>query len=118
LWVDSERRVVRSFPSLSGTFRNCAGGATPWGSWLSAEECTYMPGPPDPMVHDKRPDVSRRHGYIYEVDSRAEGLVDPVPIVAMGRFYHEAVAVDPSTGFVYLTEDRDDGLLYRYRPPW
>jgi len=42
--------------------------------------------------------------------------VDPVPIKAMGRFYHEAVAVDPGTGFAYLTEDRDDGLLYRYRP--
>jgi secreted PhoX family phosphatase len=53
---------------------------------------------------------------MFEVDARAEGLVDPVPIKAMGRFYHEAVAVDPATGFVYLTEDRTDGLLYRYRP--
>jgi secreted PhoX family phosphatase len=53
---------------------------------------------------------------VFEVDARAEGLVDAVPIKAMGRFYHEAVAVDPATGFVYLTEDRTDGLLYRYRP--
>jgi len=50
------------------------------------------------------------------VDSRSEGLVDPVPLKAMGRFRHEAVAVDPLTGFAYLTEDRDDGLLYRFRP--
>jgi secreted PhoX family phosphatase len=116
LWVDADRRLLRSFPSLAGTFRNCAGGPTPWGSWLSAEECTYMPGPLDPVVHDLRPDVSERHGYIFEVDARAEGLANATPIKAMGRFYHEAVAVDPGTGFVYLTEDRTDGLLYRYRP--
>ncbi len=116
LWVDSERRLVRSFPSLSGTFRNCAGGVTPWGSWLSAEECVYLPGATDPANHDLRPDVKARHGYVFEVDARAEGLVEPTPIRAMGRFYHEAVAVDPATGFVYLTEDRADGLLYRFRP--
>lgn len=116
LWVDGDRNLLRAFPSLAGTFRNCAGGPTPWGSWLSAEECTYLPGPLDPVVHDRRPDVAERHGYVFEVDARAEGLVDAVPIKAMGRFYHEAVAVDPATGFVYLTEDRADGLLYRYRP--
>jgi len=116
LWVDGDRRLVRSFPSLAGTFRNCAGGATPWGSWLSAEECTYMPGPRESASADQRPDVRERHGYIFEVDSRAEGPVDPVPIRAMGRFCHEAAAVDPVTGFAYLTEDRSDGLLYRYRP--
>jgi len=116
LWVDGDRNLVRSFPSLAGTFRNCAGGPTPWGSWLSAEECVYMPGPLDTRMHDPRPDVAERHGYMFEVDARAEGLVDPVPIKAMGRFYHEAVAVDPATGYVYLTEDRTDGLLYRFRP--
>jgi hypothetical protein len=116
LWVDSERRLVRSFPSLSGTFRNCAGGVTPWGSWLSCEECTFMPGPLDPHSHDQTPAVSERHGYVFEVDARAERLVEPTPIKAMGRFYHEAAVVDPATGFVYLSEDRGDGLLYRYRP--
>jgi hypothetical protein len=116
LWVDADRRLVRSFVSLAGTARNCAGGPTPWGSWLSAEECTYMPGPADARVHDRRPDVSQRHGYVFEVDARAESPVEPIPIKAMGRFYHEAVAVDPATGFAYLTEDRTDGLLYRFRP--
>jgi len=116
LWVDGERNLVRSFPSLSGTFRNCAGGPTPWGSWLSAEECVYMPGAPDDRINDLNPGASERHGYLFEVDARAEGLVDPVPIKAMGRFYHEAVAVDPLTGTVYMTEDRPDGLLYRYQP--
>ena len=116
LWVDGERNLVRSFPSLAGTFRNCAGGATPWGSWLSAEECVYLPGPRDPRVDDRRPEAAERHGYVFEVDARAEALVDPVPIRAMGRFYHEALAVDPASGTVYLTEDRPDGLLYRYRP--
>ena len=116
LWVDADRNLVRAFPSLSGTFRNCAGGPTPWGSWLSAEECTWMPGERDARIHDRRPDVAERHGYVFEVDARAEGLVEPLPIKAMGRFYHEAAAVDSATGFAYLTEDLPDGLLYRYRP--
>jgi secreted PhoX family phosphatase len=75
-----------------------------------------MPGAPDPHNADRTPQVSKPHGYVFEVASSAESLVEPVPIRAMGRFYHEAVAVDPLTGFCYLTEDRDDGLLYRYRP--
>jgi secreted PhoX family phosphatase len=116
LWVDAERNLVRSFASLSGTWRNCAGGPTPWGSWLTCEECVYMPGGWHAEYPDRIAEADRRHGYVFEVDARAESLVDPVPIRGMGRFYHEAVAVDPATGFVYLTEDRDDGLLYRYRP--
>lgn len=116
LWVDSERNLVKSFPSLSGTLRNCAGGATPWNTWLSAEETTYIPGAKDAQNADFDPDVDQRHGYVFEVDALAEGLAEPIPIRAMGRFRHEAVAVDPVTGYAYLTEDRDDGLLYRYRP--
>ena len=115
LWVDRNRRLTRSFASLSGTFRNCAGGVTPWGSWLTCEECTYVPGPLSPTNADQRPDVERRHGYVFEVPASATDLADPVPIAGMGRFYHEAVAVDAATGFVYQSEDRDDGLLYRYR---
>ena len=116
LWVDAERRLERSFVSLAGTYRNCAGGPTPWGTWLTCEECVYLPGDWSATNGDLRPDVTKRHGYVFEVDSRAEEPVDPVPILGMGRFYHEAVAVDPRTGFVYMSEDRDDGLLYRFRP--
>jgi secreted PhoX family phosphatase len=116
LWVDPERRLVRSFASLSGTLRNCAGGRTPWGSWLSAEETVFAPGPGDPLDAGLDPGVSKAHGYLFEVDSRSEGLVDPVPLKSMGRFRHEAVAVDPETGFAYLSEDLEDGLLYRFRP--
>lgn len=118
LWVDRDRNLVRSFASLSGTSRNCGGGETPWGSWLTGEEAVYMPLVPgaNPANADLDEGVERPHGYVFEVDSRAEGLVDPVPLVAMGRFRHEAIAVDPETGYAYLTEDRDDGLLYRFRP--
>lgn len=116
LWVDRDRDLVKSFPSLSGTLHNCAGGATPWGSWLSAEESTLIPGGRDRTNADMDPGVGERHGYIFEVDASSDDLVDPVPLKAMGRFRHEAVAVDPQTGFAYLTEDRDDGLLYRFRP--
>lgn len=116
LWVRPDRTVERSFVSLAGTCRNCAGGPTPWGTWLTCEECTYLPGDWSETNADLRPDVTKRHGYVFEVDARAEEPVEPVPIPAMGRFYHEAAAVDPRTGFVYLSEDREDGLLYRFRP--
>ena len=116
LWVDADRNLVKSFASLSGTGRNCAGGPTPWNSYLTCEECTHMPGEKDPVNHDRTPLVSERHGYVFEVDAHATSLVEPTPIKAMGRFYHEAVAVDPETANVYLSEDRSDGLLYRYRP--
>lgn len=82
----------RDFVSLNGTIVNCAGGQTPWGSWLSCEETTETRG-------------DMPHGYVFDVASASDSMVDPVPLKALGRFAHEAVAVDPHTGIVYETED-------------
>lgn len=99
--------TVRQFMSLAGTSTNCCGGMTPWGSWLTCEETEETPA---------NADVMKEHGYIFEVPANAEGLVQAVPLKAMGRFDHEAVCVDPRTGILYQTEDQGDGLFYRFIP--
>lgn len=103
-------KIEKQWLSLAGTARNCAGGPTPWNSWLTCEETMMKTG-----AHEGQ--IERDHGYVFEVPaSEKVGLCDPLPIKGMGRFNHEAVAVDPRTGIVYLTEDRGDSLIYRYIP--
>ncbi|MEL6143005.1 MAG: alkaline phosphatase PhoX, partial [Bacteroidota bacterium] len=100
-------KVEQQFLSLAGTYRNCAGGVTPWGTWLSCEEDITVKGGY----------AEKDHGFVFEVPASAKiEIAPPKPIEAMGRFNHEAVAVDPTTGIVYQTEDAGDGLLYRYIP--
>ena len=100
------QHVENQFVSLTGTIRNCSGGITPWGTWLTCEESVDTPNGI----------ISKEHGYIFEVPANAEQLIPAKPLKAMGRFNHEAACVDPNTGIVYLTEDRGDSLFYRFIP--
>ena len=94
-----EGSLIETSDSLSGTIRNCAGGPTPWDSWMTCEETTVFVGQP--------------HGYVFDVPS--DGFSDATPIRDMGRFSHEALAVDPITGYIYETEDAGSSSgLYRY----
>ncbi len=102
----SRRRRVSRWLSLAGTASNCAGGPTPWGSWISCEETQESVGTA----------AGKPHGFAFEVTSASRGLTRPAPIRAMGRFKHEAAAVDPATGVVYQTEDSTDSLFYRFLP--
>ncbi|MBT8136029.1 MAG: PhoX family protein [Gammaproteobacteria bacterium] len=100
------KKLEEDYLVLTGTAGNCAGGPTPWGSWLSCEESAVTP----------KDGAGKTHGWVFEVPASATGLVDPVPLKAMGRFAHEATAVDPASGIVYLTEDNRTGLFYRFMP--
>jgi len=107
LVYDLRKRALETHHlSLAGTSTNCAGGVTPWGSWLSCEETTQGKGV----------EAGKDHGWVFEVPSRTRGLVDPTPLAGLGRFRHEAAAVDPATGVIYLTEDMAEGLFYRFLP--
>ena len=98
-------RFGASWASLAGTLRNCAGGPTPWKSWISCEETTDGPG---------NGFLQREHGFCFEVPAR--GTASAVPLRAMGRFSHEAIAFEWSGRAAYLTEDAHRAGLYRFLP--
>ncbi|OLT16078.1 Tat pathway signal sequence domain protein [Actinomadura sp. CNU-125] len=108
--VDGAYRVREERVAIAGTAVNCAGGPTPWRSWLTCEE-----------TEDKAGDngYTKDHGFVFEVDPYQHGRTAPEPLTALGRFQHEAVAVDPRDGTLYETEDafnRPFGLFYRFLP--
>lgn len=117
LVIDPEtRELKRDFVSLSGSLHNCAGGPTPWGSWITCEETVLGKRRFRDMRMRERGGFAQDHGYCFEVSASLDAPVDPVPLKAMGRFVHEAVAVDPETGIVYETEDRGSAGFYRFIP--
>lgn len=102
-FVDRVPVLMSDFVTLNGTIVNCAGGTTPWGSWISCEETV-----------ETREGV--KHGYSFEIPSSANGPVVPIPYKEMGRFSHEALVVDPARGYVYETEDNGPSGFYRFIP--
>ncbi|MEU9179038.1 alkaline phosphatase PhoX [Streptomyces sp. NPDC048550] len=108
--LDPSGSVTAERVALAGTAVNCAGGRTPWNTWLSCEETEDRAGTSG---------YTEDHGYVFEVDPADPRRSGAVPLTAMGRFAHEAVAVDPYRGTVYETEDafiEPFGLFYRFLP--
>lgn len=105
----------RAWPSLSGTLQNCAGGVTPWGTWLSCEEYVHEGNRGRDSQARNLARVRKEHGFVFEVDPA--GARDPEPLVGLGQFRHEAAAVYARTGEVLLTEDREPlAGFYRFVP--
>ncbi|MFJ1748398.1 alkaline phosphatase PhoX [Streptomyces sp. NPDC088116] len=110
LELDARNNVLAEHVAIAGTAVNCAGGPTPWGTWLTCEETEDRAGTNG---------YTKDHGFIFEVDGADPRRTGAVPLTAMGRFQHEAIAIDPGNGTVYETEDAFDkpfGLFYRFLP--
>ncbi|MGA5196648.1 alkaline phosphatase PhoX [Streptomyces exfoliatus] len=110
LTLDGRNNVLDERVGIAGTAVNCAGGPTPWGTWLTCEETEDKAGTNG---------YAKDHGFIFEVDGADPHRTGAVPLTAMGRFQHEAIAVDPANGIVYETEDafqQPFGLFYRFLP--
>jgi len=107
IWLDDKLQVIKQHLSLTGTILNCGGGKTPWNTWISSEEVSKGFGGGWNM--------GKRHGYNFEVDP-LKPLQQAVPLKAMGRFRHEAVAIDEDSGIVYQTQDSTKGCFYRFIP--
>lgn len=130
--VNGNEAMMVDFSSVEGTWVNCFGSVTPWGTPLSAEELYFddtadWNAPGTGIVEDLADYLANeigtdytvtypnpyRYGYNVEI-TNPTGTPTPEKRFAMGRFSHENAVVMPDEKTAYQSDDGTGTIFYKF----